>query len=303
MKQIRIKQAEEGDLITILELQKHAFMMVAESMNKYDLPPLLQTWEDIYQEYEKGIILKYTSESGQIIGSIRGYTDDNQTCHIGKLIVHPNFQNKGIGKELMYEIETYFPYCHKFTLFTGEETPNTLHLYNKVGYHTVCKKDMSGITMIIMEKEKIINKYMPGDYHDVFSIEIQDNRLSPREIISTFFEYNPAWIQALYKIRSYIVKPFGIETKPFQTKELLIEENTQEAVIQNDDKHLLFYIDISIKSIKGNKQTIEITTLVKYHNWLRKAYFLFIKPFHRLIVPIGLRKVLNKNKYRQTENR
>ena len=33
----------------------------------------------------------------------------------------------------MYEIEKYFPACCKLVLFTGEETPNTLHLYEKVG--------------------------------------------------------------------------------------------------------------------------------------------------------------------------
>ena len=84
--------------------------------------------------------------------------DENRVCHIGKLIVHPDFQNKGIGRELMTEIERLFPHCHKFSLFTGEETPNTLHLYSKVGYNIVCRKEMEGISMIIMEKEKLFCK-------------------------------------------------------------------------------------------------------------------------------------------------
>ena len=41
----------------------------------------------------------------------------NRVCHIGKLIVHPDFQNKGIGRELMTEIERLFPHCHKFSLY------------------------------------------------------------------------------------------------------------------------------------------------------------------------------------------
>ena len=99
--------------------------------------------------------LKYVSDDGQIVGSVRGCMDENRVCHIGKLIVHPDFQNKGIGRELMTEIERLFPHCHKFSLFTGEETPNTLHLYSKVGYNIVCRKEMEGISMIIMEKEKL----------------------------------------------------------------------------------------------------------------------------------------------------
>ncbi|WP_354003109.1 GNAT family N-acetyltransferase [Coprobacter tertius] len=44
---------------------------------------------------------------------------------IGKLIVHTDYQNKGIGKALMIEIEKKFSSCSKYLLFTGEITPNT----------------------------------------------------------------------------------------------------------------------------------------------------------------------------------
>lgn len=152
MKDIHINQAEEKDLIAILDLQKEAFTVVAKQMNQYNIPPLLQTLEDITNEFEKGTMLKYTSDSGLIIGSVRAYIDENGTCHIGKLIVHPNFQNIGIGKKLMYAIEKLFPNSHKFSLFTAEDTPNTSHLYQKMGYNCICKKKMDDINMIFMEK-------------------------------------------------------------------------------------------------------------------------------------------------------
>lgn len=151
-----IKQAEENDLEFILALQRESFALVATQMNNFNISPLLQTLEDVYREYNAGVILKYVSENGLIVGSVRGYIDECNICHVGKLIVHPDFQNRGIGKELMYEIEKYFPYCHKFSLFTGEVTPNTLHLYSKVGYHIVCKQEMDNVNMIVMEKEKLI---------------------------------------------------------------------------------------------------------------------------------------------------
>lgn len=147
-----IEQANECDLQALLSLQKAAFMEVAKQMNNYDIPPLLQDIQDIRNDFDTCIILKYTSDN-QIVGSIRGNVYDDYICHVGKLIVHPDFQNKGIGKALMYEIEKYFPSCLKFTLFTGEETPNTLHLYTKVGYHVVYKKEIDGINLIHMEKE------------------------------------------------------------------------------------------------------------------------------------------------------
>lgn len=155
MKNTLIYRADENDLIPILALQKKAFEAVAKLMNNYDLPPLKQTFPDIYKEYQQGVILKFLSENGRIIGSVRATMDADQRCRVGKLVVHPDFQNRGIGKALMYEIENYFPTCRCFSLFTGEATPGTHHVYSRVGYRTVCHKEMDGITMIVMEKENV----------------------------------------------------------------------------------------------------------------------------------------------------
>lgn len=153
MEKVSIKQIENKDLEVVLSLQKIVFMEVAKQINKYDIPPLLQTMQDIQNDFEICTILKYISDSNQIIGSIRGCLDNENICHVGKLIVHPDFQNRGIGKALMCEIEKYFPTCYKFSLFTGEETPNTLCLYSKIGYRVVCKKKKDGMNFIYMEKE------------------------------------------------------------------------------------------------------------------------------------------------------
>ena len=152
MRKDNIKPVVQEDLEEILILQKVTFMEVAKLMNNYNIPPLLQTIQDIENDFKSCTILKYLSPNNQIIGSVRGNIYDDNVCYIGKLIVHPDFQNQGIGKALMVEIERYFPTCHKFTLFTGEETSNTLYLYKKVGYQVVYKKEIEGINLIHMEK-------------------------------------------------------------------------------------------------------------------------------------------------------
>ena len=91
---------------------------------------------------------------------------------------------------------------------------------------------------------KKIEKYLPVDYSDSFSIEVTENRLSPKDIILKVFAHNPAWLRMLYAIRACLVKPFGIETKAIESEELIIEEDKQEAIMRKDDKHLLFYVDI-----------------------------------------------------------
>lgn len=139
---------------------------------------------------------------------------------------------------------------------------------------------------------KKIEKYLPVDYSDSFSIEVTENHLSPKDIILKTFAHNPVWLRILYKIRACFVKPFGIETEAIESKELIIEEDNQEAIMRKDDKHLLFYVDVFITPLATGKQLIEATTLVKYHNWIGKAYFFCIKPFHRIIVPLVLKQVV-----------
>ena len=44
-------------------------------------------------------------DRGGIIGSVRAY-QENGTVYIGKLMVYPKMQKKGIGTKLLLEIET-----------------------------------------------------------------------------------------------------------------------------------------------------------------------------------------------------
>lgn len=119
-------------------------------MDNAEIQPMIQTYDELLQEFNDGIILKYM-QGLCIVGSVRAYIDKDNVCHVGKLIVHPDYQNKGIGKALMIAIEKKFTTCTKFQLFTGEITPNTLYLYTKLGYKDISRTDDSPC-MIIMEK-------------------------------------------------------------------------------------------------------------------------------------------------------
>lgn len=54
-------------------------------------------------------------------------------------------------------------------------------------------------------KERAINKYLPADYQDTFSLEVEGNKLSPKEIILKIFSHDPAWLLTLFKIRGWLV--------------------------------------------------------------------------------------------------
>lgn len=128
--QITIAQYE--DLPRILELQYLAYQSEAELLNNYDIPPLKQSLSEIQQEYAYEVFLKAMEQSGIIIGSVRAYRD-GETVHIGKLIVHPEHRNKGIGTAMLHEIEIVLP-SNRYELFTSDKSEDNLKLYQKLGY-------------------------------------------------------------------------------------------------------------------------------------------------------------------------
>lgn len=150
---MEILKAKAQDLDEILALQKLAFKQVAEILGNCNIEPLTQTKACIEKEFEKSIFLKCVC-NGKICGSVRAYIDENLVCHIGKLVVLPDMQRKGIGKSLLLEIEKYFANAKKFALFTGEITPHTRRLYENLGYTVVREKENDSVKMLFMEKQK-----------------------------------------------------------------------------------------------------------------------------------------------------
>lgn len=146
-----IENALISDLEEILALQKLAYLSEAEICNDFSIPPLLQTIEDIKSEYAYKTFLKAV-DSGKIIGSVRANLQDG-TCYIGKLIVHPDFQNRGIGTALMNSIENCFKGCKRYDLFTGKKSVKNIYLYNKLGYRIFKEEKISEkLTLVSLEK-------------------------------------------------------------------------------------------------------------------------------------------------------
>ena len=90
---ITISRSDGADAKAILELQKLAYQTEAQLYNDLSIPPLVQSLEDLEAEYKTHVFLKAV-KGGVIIGSVRAYGKDG-TCHIGRLIVRPDYQNKG----------------------------------------------------------------------------------------------------------------------------------------------------------------------------------------------------------------
>lgn len=127
-----IERANVENAGEILDLQKLAYQSEAALYDDDTIPPLTQTLEEITADFERQLFLK-ASVDGRIIGSVRAYEREG-TCCIGRLIVHPGFQNQGVGTRLLNEIERAFVQARRYELFTGDKSERNLYLYQKLGY-------------------------------------------------------------------------------------------------------------------------------------------------------------------------
>jgi len=146
-----IEPASVRDAQEILDLQKLAYQSEAVLYDDYSIPPLIQSLEQMQADLRTMTVFKATLD-GKIVGSVRGSLSKG-TCRIGRLIVHPDFQNRGIGKSLMAQIENHFPETRRFELFTGERSQRNLYLYQKLGY-CVCHTERLNekTTVVFLEK-------------------------------------------------------------------------------------------------------------------------------------------------------
>lgn len=139
------------DAAEILDLQKVAYQSEAAIYGDDAVPPLMQTLEEMQGDLQEKTVLKAVID-GQIVGSVRAYPEGG-TCHIGRLIVAPEYQNRGIGTRLMNEIEGLFGQAQRFELFTGHRSERNLYLYQKLGYRICRQQELSGaLTLVFLEK-------------------------------------------------------------------------------------------------------------------------------------------------------
>lgn len=140
------------DLEPILYLQKLAYKSEAKIYEDYSIPPMTQRFEEIRNEFTSHVFLKAVCENN-IIGSVRANLDDI-SCFIGRLIVHPEFQGKGIGTKLMNAVENHFSDAQRYELFTGTKSIKNICLYKRLGYKPFKELVVNkSLTLIYMEKQ------------------------------------------------------------------------------------------------------------------------------------------------------
>lgn len=145
----------------------------------------------------------------------------------------------------------------------------------------------------IPAKSTITNGFGRIDYQDIYSIVQQTDKTA--EKISKELLVMPRWVDALMKLRNRIVGVFGLKTdrntQKSETFFTVIENREEEIIMGEDDKHLNFRASILKDSSEG---TLSLITVVHYNNVWGKVYFFPVKPFHKIIMRVLLKRYLKE---------
>ncbi len=161
-----------------------------------------------------------------------------------------------------------------------------------------------------LPKESLIERSLErNDYIDVFGIDIPSKQpILPKEIVPLFFKSFPSWFMGLMMLREGIAKMIGLKTADGTDVEKELKEfkgevgesialfhvldcSKHEILSGETDKHLDFRLSFFSIPKSANISQVILATTVQYNGWLGKVYFFFVKPFHRLIVPILLKRI------------
>jgi uncharacterized protein DUF2867 len=134
-------------------------------------------------------------------------------------------------------------------------------------------------------------------YWDSFEVPLRRIELSITDIYLGVFAHHPSWMKWFIVIRGKIVRVFGLrattlaELSNIEIKKkyalgdriarfTLFAQNENEIVTGGDDTHLDFRVSVQ-RLNEGGTNKVVLTTVVRPHNLLGKAYLFFILPFHR----------------------
>lgn len=148
---VRVELARRGDADAILKLCFLAYQSEAQLYDDWAIPPLRETYADVLRALDEGVVL-VARDGDEVVGSVRGRRGAGRV-ELGRLVVHPRLQRRGIGSRLLQSIEEAFHDASRFVLFTGDRSEGNLQLYGRHGYRETRRELVSPkLTMIVLEK-------------------------------------------------------------------------------------------------------------------------------------------------------
>ena len=146
---VRATVVDAGEIMTV---QRAAFVREAQLYGDPDVPPLVETLDQVRSAIETVIVV--VGRRGMRVVAAGRVAVRDRIGHIGRLAVVPDLQGQGIGWALLAAVESA---CggdvDEFVLFTGQRTLGNLYLYHSAGYVDTHTEHVRGaLTFVHMRK-------------------------------------------------------------------------------------------------------------------------------------------------------
>jgi hypothetical protein len=167
-----------------------------------------------------------------------------------------------------------------------------------MGQPQVLKVDLPAGTLVARAFPRI-------DYADTYAMHLPAGAPNSLDAVArAALGTAPHWISLLMRLRDQIVGPIGLKTSSQVVRRAtnsarlqigdqlgifrVFDRTEDELLLGEDDRHLDFRLSLLVQSDAGANWAI-VSTVVRFNNWLGRAYFLPVQQFHRLIVPSIMR--------------
>lgn len=152
---------------------------------------------------------------------------------------------------------------------------------------------------------------MDFGYIDSFRTEFADegDAVDIRVLAGTFAQPGPRWFEALLSLRNRIAARVSLKTSANGRESAqndrprweigerigifrVFQIHPDELVLGEDDRHLDFRVSLLLErdETDPSRKIYTVSTAVVFHNRLGRWYFAVVKPFHRRIVPVMIRR-------------
>jgi GNAT superfamily N-acetyltransferase len=154
---VHIGRAVPEDAGEILTLQRAAYVTEAQLYGDPFIGPLVESLDQARKAIETSTVLKAV-DGTRITGAVRVKVKGT-TALVGRLVVAPDQQGRGIGAALLDAVHEHiaeeFPEVAVFDLFTGHLSEGNLRLYRRHGYRETSRdRTQEHLTMVHLRRPR-----------------------------------------------------------------------------------------------------------------------------------------------------
>jgi hypothetical protein len=146
-----IDLAKPEDALQITTLQRSCYSQESAARNDWQIPPAMETTGQLVSAMKESVILTAKIE-GIVVGSVRASLEKNQFL-IRRLFVHRRFRGKGVGSQLLGEIERRGPVGLVQEAYVGYYEPERVRFLQKRAYAVYALHTLSNTVQLVYMKK------------------------------------------------------------------------------------------------------------------------------------------------------